>query len=481
MYINTQKPLTIDFVDFLWFILKKIWIVMLAGVIVSCAIFGEKYISSYKNYEISSQNDVLDITVKLPGETDAQYSDRILNVNRAKDLINCIDAYNLQIDKQRTFVSDSVFMQINSEEEALTTANLVVEVDGNAKNGSTIALLSSYKQYILSGEYLTELSEELGINQGYLTELISVDYDSSYVVVSTSMDSDNIGVLTISVIGPDIELTDRIMDSIIDGTNAICKGFNDSIVKHSISYSISNNSYIVDSSTRDKQINVINRFESLQLQVINYGKSLDDVAAKLGVSKDILYSYYSYNNLNSTKATFSLRALIKYAVIGFLIGALIVVLILFIKYTFSSKFSNQAIFFSRFNWVKKIAVDKPTNKRSKYSKLIDQNSGDDNRYTVEQNIGLISANTKNLSAGMNRVMITGTANFVNISRLVKAIGIKADVKASFFEDPASLELLSNYDGVIIVEQRNYSDCRLVDEEIKLIDNSGVKLIGAIII
>ena len=40
---------------------------------------------------------------------------------------------------------------------------------------------------------------------------------------------------------------------------------------------------------------------------------------------------------------------------------------------------------------------------------------------------------------------------------------------------------ADYDGIIIVEQRQYSKCKLVEEEIKMIENAHAKLIGAIIL
>ena len=82
---------------------------------------------------------------------------------------------------------------------------------------------------------------------------------------------------------------------------------------------------------------------------------------------------------------------------------------------------------------------------------------------------------------MNKVLFTGTAETTKIEKLVKDLGLKFDVKASVFDDPGCLETISEYDGIIIVEQRNYSDCSLIAEELKLIENVNTKLIGAIVI
>ena len=82
---------------------------------------------------------------------------------------------------------------------------------------------------------------------------------------------------------------------------------------------------------------------------------------------------------------------------------------------------------------------------------------------------------------MDKVLVTGTADNSRIKNLVKDLGIKADVEDSFFIDPSTLGILSEYDGVIIIEQRDYSDCKDIAEEISLISNAHTHLIGAIIL
>jgi hypothetical protein len=93
----------------------------------------------------------------------------------------------------------------------------------------------------------------------------------------------------------------------------------------------------------------------------------------------------------------------------------------------------------------------------------------------------MSANVKNLTSGMDKVLFTGTADTEKVKELVKALNIKADVKASIFEDPSCLESIADYDGIILVEQRDYSDRKLIAEELELISNADTKLIGAIVL
>lgn len=484
MYQNKDQN-TIDIIDLLYLLLKKSLIILLVGMIFAACLGGYKIFNIMRASSVnnSSMNaDVFDISNKLEGETDVQFEERIHDVKHANDLINSINVLNAQIENNRKYVSNSVFMQIDSENEALSTANFVVATDKNQSSGFDLALVSSYRQYIMSGEYLSPISEELNINQGYITELISATYETSSVLVNTSGDLNNVGIVSVTVIGPTIEFTDIILDAIIESVDAKCIDLNNSIVSHTVTVSARQSSYKVDSTTRDKQISITNRFESLQQQINNYDKSLDNISIDLGVDKSSIYSNYSISeNKTSQNIGVSIKSVLKYSIIGFVFGIVLIGVIISLRYICGNKFITQAQFFSRFGWVYRICVNKPTTKRNYISRKIDVLTGNDNDLSIEKSNKLIANNIKNIISGMNNVLITGTADFSRIEDFIKESGINATVKTSFFNDPDVLEDISKYDGIIIVEQRNYSRCNLVAEEIKMIENSNTKLLGAIIL
>ena len=89
---NTRQQVELDFKDLFFAILNKVGLVVLVGLILACALFGYK--------KISSSNDaiILDASVRLSGESDVDYAERVLNINRAGDIIGSIEALNAQID-----------------------------------------------------------------------------------------------------------------------------------------------------------------------------------------------------------------------------------------------------------------------------------------------------------------------------------------------------------------------------------------------
>lgn len=473
---NSKQIIEIDLKDIILYLIKKFCFVLMGGILLAVSFFSYKFISA------TNDSNVLDTSSRIGDETDYEYSQRISCINRAKDIIDSIDSLNNQIENQRKYVSDSLLMQIDSTNEAVTTAQFVISIDDSMKNGIDKALVSTYSRRLKSGDYLVAVADSLGTEQEYIKELISVDYDDSNSIAFYSEKSNgSVGVISITVIGPSFNFTETIIDCIIEELSYIHDEYNDSLVSHTITLTGKESFIMVDNETRDLQYSATNRFESVQKQITVYDDSLKDIASKLGLeNKSSLYSYFSFNNIETTN-TSPLGTSIKFSIIGFVFGAFIVVFFLVMKYLVGIKFSTQASFFGRFSNVYKIGVVKPQNKRSRFAAFIDRKTGDDYYLSVENSNRILSANIKNLTSGMEKVMFTGTAEISRIQELVNIVSPKSDVNASIFADPICLERINSYDGIILVEQRDYSDTRLISEEIKLISNANVKLIGAIII
>ena len=124
---------------------------------------------------------------------------------------------------------------------------------------------------------------------------------------------------------------------------------------------------------------------------------------------------------------------------------------------------------------------KPSGKRCGYTEYIDIKSEDDTKMSSENNIKLISNNYSNITTGLNKILITGTGDKKAMEEAVKKLGLKGDYRPDLFSDPDILKLIPEYDGVVLLEQRNVSLYKNVADEIALISNAGTKIIGAVII
>ena len=474
---NYQKYIQISLKDLFYVVLRKIWIIVLIGCLSSGILFA------YSLFSSTNDANVLDVSVRLDNENDVSYADRVRNVNRAKDVLISINALTKQIDSQRDYLSKSIIMQIDYTNEAVTSAQVVVCIKNNQVSDADKALFAAYSQELMSGGYLNELAQELGTDQIYLKELISFTRENTNSV-SVNYDPDlySTDAYTIVVKGPNTDFTDSVMERILEEVSVVSKDLNNSIASHSVLVAGKQSYYTFDSATRDLQHLSANRSDALQKQIDAYDASLNDIASHLGLSnKSNFYSYFSYNDDSWIYTRPSIISTSKSSLKGFIVGAFLVVFIISANYIFGNRFSTQGKFFGRFPNIRKIGVVKPMKKRSRFAQYIDRRTYDDSELSYEDSYALIAANIKNLTVGMNSIMVTGTVDPTKIKELVDKLKIKADVKESFFKNPSNLASVSDYDCIIIVEQRNYSDCRLVSEEINLISNVDSKLIGALII
>ncbi|MBQ6017321.1 MAG: hypothetical protein IJL19_05500 [Clostridiales bacterium] len=480
----SEEESSISIRDLLYAILKKIGIILVVALLLSVVLFA------YKFFKKTQSSNVLDTSIRLSGETDVQFQTRVQNVDRAKDIVQAISRVNGQIENQRKYITDSVFMQINAENEYESTVQVVIKLKDSDSTGSDSALISAYNLDIEAGDYLNDYAFETGIKADYIKELMTFTF-SPYDSNVTALDNEVNRTISmyVRIKGPSQEFIDRVSDIVVEEFNRKYDELNKSVVPHTMNVIGVQKNVKVDSVTRDSQVNQTARLETLQKQVVSYYDSLDVVAKNLGLSgKDELLSHFndiesgiSVVSSGEVSAKSKIKPSLKFAVIGFAAGFVFVTVVIILAYVFAKKVATQAQFFSVFTDVKKIGVMKPSAKRSKLVTCLDIKTDDDTKMSAENNKKLILANYDNLTRDLKKVLITGTGDKKAMGDAVKSIGIKGDFKPDIFSNPDILKDISGYDGVVLLEQRKVSLYKNVANEISLINNSGVDIIGAIII
>lgn len=478
--------------DVLYVILKKLWLMIIIGLIAGAGLF---YIN-FSKVETVKSNNVLDITKKLnAGESDVQYQIRAQQIESARVLVDMIDNVNNQIEYWELYNAESIYMQIDPDNDYVTYVQLSLTIDDNASNGVDNALLSAYERDIRNGDYLSDYAEEIGTKTKYIKELFSF---SSTPATNTIINLDNevhsTSSIYIFVHGPSREYVDETMDRIISEIYRLHDELDKEISSHTIT--IVGVQKIVDSDNaiREQQNNRVAYIHNLQDQIVSYNKSLDSIAKDLELSdKTVLISYLKTHDpvdVNGIPTDYSETVTnqkakvvpnLMWLGIGFGGGALLIAVFVVIGYIFGKKILTQAQFFGLFLQIKRIGVMKPLGKRSKFIRFIDVKTEDDTKSSVENCNGLISANYSNLTKDLNKVLITGTGDSKAMSEAVKALGLKGDFKPDIFNNPEVLKSVPDYDGIVLIEQRKYSLKSVVENEINLLSNGGTKIIGAIII
>ena len=478
--------------DLLYALLRNLGIILIVAVLLGGVLFAYKITRTGGS---ATGSNVLNISAQNEGESDVEYQLRKQKVGRAKDLAITITKINSQIDHQRRYLSDSVYMQIDAENVYETKVQYVITLKDNATAGVDRALVNAYQNAISSGTYLDDYAKEHDLKSDYIKEVISFESAvSDSTIFSTENGVSKAASFTAKIIGPSNEFTGDIAALIEEKVEASFGQLKNNVADHKITLVAVQDNIKVDAGIRDNQANQTTRIETLQKQIIGFNDALDQIAKDLGVSgKEEILEYFASEDLyaeagvpaadNAENVSFwgTVKPGLKYGVIGFVAGFAVVAVILVLAYVFGKKITTQAQFFGKFKSVKKIGVMKPTGKRCKYTEFIDVRSEDDSVMSAENNTKLIANNYSNITKGLNKVLITGTGEKKAMEETVKKLGIKGDFKPDLFSDPDILKVIPDYDGVVLLEQRKVSLSKNIANEIDLINNAGTKIIGAIII
>ena len=476
---DNSQAIELDIKDILLFALRKTHIVLIAGVVVAIAACGYAYYKSIKTSSAASiESVVLNTDVQMAGESDVEYSNRIQLVNRAHTIMENIESMNSQSGYLRNYIENSLLMQLDPMSVAVSEAQFVIKLADSDSVGLDSALIDSYISIIRRGDYIDEIAAEYGYDAGALQEMISATGNTVDNNLILAADSAPTRVLTITVWGASEDLSTALLEGAIGEINNKYTDVNSSLAKHSLTEIGRQNYVSFVLNVRESQLKTMTTYQTLQSQIDYGNRYLDDIAKQLGLTDR--NSFYADTTLVVADNGATSRC-VKYAVIGFVLGALLVAGFLACKYIWGGTIVTQNQFFKLFPGCENIGILKPSGKRNCFIKNIDRFSGDDTELSVDTMSAIVAANYENLTRGTKRVLVTGTIENETVKQTIQEMGIKADIHFDIFNHPELLRTLSDYDGVVIVEKRGVSTKKKVEKELNLLQNGTNNIVGAIIL
>lgn len=475
-----DRSLDVNLKDVIYYLLKNIKVVIILGLVFTCIGLGYSYVNAPRDAVAVSSN-VLDTTVKLPGESDDAFNNRVANVERTKSIMENIVVLTRQVEIQEEYIENSLLMQIDPLSVFHTDVQIVLECNTNV-DGAIDSLRRAYISEIQYGDYLISIADEMDCPVGSVQELIicnPIDSEEEIVLDSTSSEID---VITIRVVGSSYEITDTIMDEIETMVLSKTDYYSSSIINHSIRVIGRQHSVSYDDDLRNYQLDSLTILNTIQTQINDLNNNLDNLASILGFSDRTSLCDSINNCLSIEDQHGEFRTdVIKYGFIGCFFGIFLAFCVIVWRYSWGRCIVSQAQFFDLYTSLQSIGVFKPNDTKNKYQEILDRWSGDDYDLSEETVAKLISANYRNMTKDLNNVFITGTVYSSLVKERIDVLGISSDIHLGFFSDGDILSRVSEYDGVVIVEQRGLSKKKLIKEQIKLLSNSGIRIIGAIIV
>ncbi len=401
------------------------------------------------------------------------------------------------LTEKRAYLSDSILMQLDPAHVGKASATLVVTVpeDGSA---SPEQLVDAYASFCSSGADLSALAEELGTEEGYVAELITTNPSVNTTNVYSSVGDAAAytgqaarGTLTVTAVHSDEETAEKILSEILSQLTERSEAFSSEYGEHSLKTGeISTGTY------PDTAIG--SRSETLLQELYMLSTNEERLEAQFAKLKKPAMP-------TEASRSVSAKTLIKYALLGFIGGLVLAILVLMIFLTLRGKVLSAAELSSVFS-LRKLAVIPESKVRTSFlDRLVEKLDSEQKngaapagryRIAAESIFAQIQAHSQQEAPAQvqaPKCLLVGTvssdllencrqglaASFLEIGALPSVPDLIT--AGSLAASPESHRLLADADGVVLVEKIGASSYPAVAEELSILSAHTVPILGTIVL
>ena len=449
-YLNIEEA-EIDVLDLIRYLLRRVVWILLAGMI--CAGIAGAYRYVKLKRAASNQEAVI--------QAETEYELDLERYERQSELIDASDVNTLDlIRRQEEYLQNSILM--NLDPYHVWRDVIVVRIASKESESHAYQYRELYRNELLNADYLQNLAKERGTDPGYLNELINViNADGVYGISTNNSDnSNNSGLLvpvedvanpssssvfSVTTYGNSKEEAQGLMDVVVEKLEDVQEHYT-KMLPHEMSIVSRACSESVDTYIRQRKRDTLT-FTPNQM------KDNVDKAALLKKPAE---------TAKPAAGGISKRSLLKYGLVGFVIGAFLMCLWYGLRYLFNDKLSDY--------------------KGMEQEGLILKQLG----CISDQGIAMAAANIRSFAGENKRLFLTGMsepAQFEAASSGLKEYLTDYEVVCArdLLHDPKTRELLLNCDAAVLVEQKGVTHYSDMIEEVTFFYNAGKEIIGAVIL
>ena len=452
MDYNNDYEQEIDLKDLLFAVLHKWKPILLAAVVCAVLLGGYKGFTTYQH-----QNDP-----EVIAEADEKYQTELETYEKKLETAEReIENLKTDIAEQQEYLEKSVLMNISAYDVGEAKTDLFVKTDyvilpnmAVQNINYTDTILKAYKSYLDSAEFLGEIAQKAGIETRYLKELVDITIGSNMISIQVKHD--------------DQYAAKAVLDDIMAGVENAGQKISDSINTHTVSVVNESVGSVVDLNLADTQ-----KAESDRLLTLN-----ETLETKLEEMEKL-----EEPKKAATSAKAAVTGGIKFAVVGGVLGAFMVVFVVCVVFLMNGKIYSANELRSRFK-VKILGV-LPGEKKARgidawLNRLEGRAQG-----PAEHEYVLIAANIRNYAAEGQTILVTGTAAGEKIRQAAEALakeltGMKVIAGGNMLQDAETLRRLPETDGVVLVEQCNVSAYGKIELEIEKTSNLEKEVLGCVV-
>ena len=440
-YIRSGDETEIDLLDLAKYLLRRVLWVLLAGAVCAGIAVAFKYMST-----------------KPDPVATASYELSLEVYEKESELIQSSDENSMeQIGKQEEYLSSSPYMQLDPFH--VWKAQAMIQVMSLSNDFPAYQVAELYKFRLTNVDYLQEVAKKRGTEAAYLREMIST-FDMGSVQESGDSTSDVIlrdedyeerkssNVFGVTALGDTREHAKELLDEMLGEAKAV---------------------FLDTKSAYPHQMKVVSTVcsETVDLTIRNAQRDLQAFAqTTLTQIKDNQTKAKALTKPEPTTVTpegsISPKTLLKFGLIGFVIGVLLVCVWFAVRYIRNDRLVDY----------------KDIERKGLLLKDLGSMSA--------QGVEVVAANIRNFAADRKKLFLTGMASEAEFGNTCSSLkGTLAEYEVVYarnvLEDPKAKEMLLDCDAVVLVEQKGTTLYSGMRQEISFLVNAGKEVVGVVIV
>lgn len=471
-----DDDIEINFRDLLIYVFLHWRSILLAAVLAGLIVGGYK---AYALHTAGQEIDTID-TLKDSGD---DYQSRL---KAAEGLQQVIDATNRQLEQKTSYLDHSILMQINPNQEAAASADVMLAVPGNAADNAISVLETAYQSRLLQGEYLGALAKEMDTEVSYLTELLSIrqgktlnPQQNTIILQDGKQNSKLVDSFTISAVGVTQAQADQILDAVLQEMSRIAPDLSVSISAHDIAVINRYENTLFNQDLMTQQVNAASDMATLQQSITTYQKNLKDINLK---DQDPIAGAVSARGMIKTFLKWGVVSGIVLMLIGFAFYGILYILSPFLLTREQALAHCPAILLGAFSnaeerlYKNNLGFDRWLRKLGDYR---------DKHAAWEDVLEMVTANLSVYAKDMQTILLSSAVDTGLSAKLqaelMKRIPDKQFILGDQLEiNAASRSKLAAADGVILIEKYGETRLRVLDDTLAIIKSAQKNVLGMIL-
>lgn len=461
MDYNSTYEQEIDLKDLMFSVLHKWRPIVLVAIVLAVLLGGVKGALTYRK-----QNDP-----EVIEEANKKYEDDLALYEKNKE--SCereINNLMSDITNQQEYLEKSTLINMSPYDVCEARTDLYITTDYTIMPGMayqnvdyTDTIMQAYQSILTSSACMEDIAKNAGMEPRYLKELVTV-------TAGTYANEFN-RLLTIKVRHTSKQKAQAVLDDILAQVDELQARVTESVGEHSINTVNDSLGSLVDLSLADKQRSENERLTKLNDSLETKQKELEDMEEP-------------EKTVSSKMA--ALKSGIKYAVVGGVLGAFLIIFFECVAFLMSDKlYSAKEL---RYRYKVKILGKLSSKSNKKIGKIdawINRMEGRAYNVSEEKECSLIVANIRNYAEDIKTLLVTGSANAELVERVQhELVGQLPEMKVfmggNMLKDAETLKKLPECDGVVLVEQYMVSKYSSVEVELERVADLQKKVVGCVV-